>query len=188
MPPVVILPITGTVSFTSTGKETINDTRVHYSKIFNCESLQEKEIVVWGDITGAAGALQVWVEVSPVDYLLGDVDLNGVIEQADADLLSNYLAVNVSITDEEKVNADANGSGTLLAGDALLISQLVLGTIIRLPGQLFTQLATPSLLAIDGRLSLSWTTHSKFARVVCYAPTATAVAYWNVIVYVMGKE
>ena len=58
-------------------------------------------------------------------FLLGDVDLNGVVEQADAILLTHYLTEDPTavISDAGLINADVNMDGIIDMMDIALITQ-----------------------------------------------------------------
>lgn len=60
------------------------------------------------------------VEVEPV-YEMGDVDLNGVVDQADAQLLCDYVAGCAQLTEKQLGLADLNGDGVCNSVDAWLI-------------------------------------------------------------------
>ena len=64
------------------------------------------------------GTLEVMVE--PV-YEMGDVDLNGVVDRADAQLLCDYVSGYAQLTQKQLSLADMNGDGVCNSVDAWLI-------------------------------------------------------------------
>ena len=60
------------------------------------------------------------VEVEPV-YALGDVDMNGTLDAADAQLLCNYAIGAATLTDKQLALADMNADGVIDSTDAYLI-------------------------------------------------------------------
>ena len=60
------------------------------------------------------------VEVEPV-YALGDVDMNGTLDAADAQLLCNYAIGAATLTDKQLALADLNADGVIDSTDAYLI-------------------------------------------------------------------
>lgn len=53
----------------------------------------------------------------------------------------------------------------------------------------YTMLGTESILVLTGKSAIiSWTTHSKYARIAVQCPTASAIAYWDVTGWISGKS
>lgn len=67
--------------------------------------------------------------VEGVDYKLGDVDQNGKIEEADADLVLNYLVGKAGLTEQQLKAADINKDGKINSYDALMIKKYATGQI-----------------------------------------------------------
>ena len=59
--------------------------------------------------------------------ILGDVNLDGKVDNSDLDLLNNYLAKTVDLTDIQLAAADANSDGILSVGDAENIRLYITG-------------------------------------------------------------
>ena len=55
----------------------------------------------------------------------GDVDNDGELTEADAEMILNYDAGKIELTDEQEKNADVNGDGTVNAQDAIQILKIV---------------------------------------------------------------
>ena len=58
-------------------------------------------------------------------YLLGDADLNGIINIKDATYIQKYSAVLVTFSDKEFIAADANGTGTVNITDATVLQKFI---------------------------------------------------------------
>lgn len=63
----------------------------------------------------------------------GDIDGDGFVTSADADLAVKYYTGLVSLTPEQLARADVNGDGRVTPADAMLISQYVNGLINTFP-------------------------------------------------------
>ncbi|MBR4983990.1 MAG: hypothetical protein IKY94_15775 [Lachnospiraceae bacterium] len=67
----------------------------------------------------------------PAGLMYGDVDMNGILTDRDADYISEYLADNSVITDETKLAlADVNGDGVINGKDITRIRALVGGSSV----------------------------------------------------------
>src|ERR1700690_4339391 len=64
--------------------------------------------------------------------LNGDVNLDGVVNKTDVDVLSNYLVGNSTFV-PSPANADVNHNGVIDANDALMLLQFVNGLRASLP-------------------------------------------------------
>lgn len=73
-------------------------------------------------------AYQQWY-LEPVAYQRGDVNCDGVITTADAQLVLNYSVSAVTFSDLQKYLGDVNGDGKIDSNDALLINQIVAGIV-----------------------------------------------------------
>lgn len=62
---------------------------------------------------------------SVFSYLLGDADLNGIINIKDATYIQKYSAVLVTFSDKEFIAADANGTGTVNITDATVLQKFI---------------------------------------------------------------
>lgn len=67
--------------------------------------------------------------VEGVDYKLGDVDQNGKIEEADADLVLNYSVGKAGLTEQQLKAADINKDRKINSYDALMIKKYATGQI-----------------------------------------------------------
>ena len=80
--------------------------------------------------SGAASGL-VYIGITrntePHDFLLGDVDMNGVVNSADALLTLRYAMGLVELTPEQLERADMDGNGTVNSADALAILRVSMG-------------------------------------------------------------
>lgn len=63
------------------------------------------------------------------DYVLGDVNRDGEITQADADLVNNFYVGNTALTEQQIKAADVNKDGKVTPADATKIQQYINGTI-----------------------------------------------------------
>ncbi len=90
---------------------------------------------------------------------LGDIDGNGIIDTVDATMVSQYFALLIDLTPDQKIRADVNIDGKINATDSLAISKN-LGATCTLLGTLTSTL--PSCVISTGNSScpvtLSWTT------------------------------
>ena len=88
------------------------------------------DIAVVSGTMGAANAEYVVTYTSlytPPAGLLGDVDVNGVVDMGDVTALNAYLVNCGAVTDEGLGNADVNGDGAIDAYDSTLIAMIALG-------------------------------------------------------------
>lgn len=69
----------------------------------------------------------------PSGALCGDVDENGTVNLIDVVLLNKHLMVGTEISDQGKLNADANADGSLSAVDALNILKYAVDLLDSLP-------------------------------------------------------
>ncbi|MBR5948050.1 MAG: dockerin type I repeat-containing protein [Clostridia bacterium] len=69
----------------------------------------------------------------PVPTLLGDVDLDGNVDAADALLALRYVMGLVDLTEEQLAQAEVNGDGEITMMDCLLILRKVIGVIGSFP-------------------------------------------------------
>ena len=60
---------------------------------------------------------------------LGDINLDGVVNNADILMFADYLAGNVNLTDKQLLAADVNQDGEITCSDLALITQCVSGEI-----------------------------------------------------------
>ncbi|MCD7777698.1 MAG: dockerin type I domain-containing protein [Clostridiales bacterium] len=105
-----------TVQFTIADEVSVDSTNIEISVVeyaYNSTELAEDD-----EITVTAGTITFNVEI-----LRGDANGNGVVDIADAALISRYLAKLTDIDDENLENADANGNGAVDIADAALISR-----------------------------------------------------------------
>ena len=67
----------------------------------------------------------------PLDsgILIGDVDLNGVVNVFDATLVQKFSSSLVTLTNEQLANADANDDGTVNVFDATHIQRMIAGLV-----------------------------------------------------------
>jgi hypothetical protein len=68
-------------------------------------------------------------ELPEGNYQLGDINGDGVINQDDLDLLSNYILGYEGLSEKQKVLADINKDGILNTADTLKLSQYINGYI-----------------------------------------------------------
>ena len=71
--------------------------------------------------------LPEWTE--NVDYVVGDINGDGVINKEDLDLLGEFLTGKTSLTDRQMKSADVNRDGEIDTGDTLKLSKYVNGII-----------------------------------------------------------
>jgi len=64
---------------------------------------------------------------------VGDVDGDGLVTRADADMVGNYLAGNIKFTVGQQLAADVTGDGKISSKDALKIAQYAEGIITTFP-------------------------------------------------------
>lgn len=69
--------------------------------------------------------------VEGVDYVLGDVNGDGQITQADVDLVNEFYVGTASLTDKQLKAADVNKDGKITPADATKILQYIAGTITK---------------------------------------------------------
>ncbi len=79
------------------------------------------------DNTAYSDAALLIITEAETQFLLGDVDLNGVVEEADAILLAQFLTSdpNAVITDAGLINADVNQDGIIDLADITAITQMI---------------------------------------------------------------
>ncbi len=87
-------------------------------------TLNSTTVAGFADVPFSGNTLLVMNNVSVVQLRVGDTDFSGVIDQADADLLTTTL---VGGTDEPQYDVDANG--TVDQADLDLLNALLLGDI-----------------------------------------------------------
>jgi|GEM_PF-3944828 Listeria/Bacterioides repeat len=164
---------------------------------------------VWKPNTLSSGTMQ-WsnghihfVSGSTVLYRnFGDVNLDGVVNAADATLVLQYV-FNTTKPEIDIYNADVDRDGTITATDATIISQFVGGTLTNLPiysitynsnggsGSMSTQLtATSKQLATNtftrtGHTFGGWTTSS--TGYIKYKNGATVTPTGNLSLYAVWK-
>lgn len=63
----------------------------------------------------------------------GDLDNDGYVTEADANMIASYTVGNITLTPEQLKRADVDGNGTVDMGDAMRIAQYVAGTIDTFP-------------------------------------------------------
>lgn len=81
------------------------------------------------------------------DFLLGDVDLNGVVSTDDAVCVGSYDAGYLSLTDEKMTAADVNLDGNVTIADAVRIVRFVAGDIDTLaPGEAVADATTTIMM------------------------------------------
>ena len=59
----------------------------------------------------------------------GDVDGDGYVTDADANLVSDYTVGNATLTSEQLIRADVNGDGNVTITDSMLIGRYAAGLI-----------------------------------------------------------
>ena len=64
-----------------------------------------------------------------IDYKLGDVDLNGQIEENDGDVVLQYDVGKIGLTEQQLKAADVNKDGNVNPHDALMIKKYAAGQI-----------------------------------------------------------
>lgn len=69
----------------------------------------------------------------PPGTSLGDVDGDGIVSKADADLVAAYSVGNVQLTQDQHDRADVNCDGIVNIVDALLIAQYAEGNRVSFP-------------------------------------------------------
>ena len=72
--------------------------------------------------------------------MMGDIDNNGIIDNADSQLAQYYAIDLVTLTDNQKLVADVNGDGYVTTYDASLIQQKIMGTVVEFPNGAFSHL------------------------------------------------
>jgi len=65
--------------------------------------------------------------------LYGDVNGDGVISNADADLILQYSTLMTDLDQYQKIAADVNGDGKVTTLDSLMVRRLVAGCIDSFP-------------------------------------------------------
>ena len=63
-----------------------------------------------------------------IKLLMGDIDMNGIINSKDYAMLKRYVLKTLSLTDEQVAVADLNGDGKVNSLDYLILKRIVLGT------------------------------------------------------------
>ncbi len=69
------------------------------------------------------------------DVLLGDANLDGVVDSADTTLIYRYVLGSANLTDEQLAAADVNGDGSVNSADTTMVYRYVLGLIPELGAQ-----------------------------------------------------
>ena len=72
-------------------------------------------------------ALRKRVLVGGTNYELGDVNLDGVVNEKDAMLIMSFLGGGTSFTEEQKKLADTNQDGTINYNDTMIITDMIEG-------------------------------------------------------------
>lgn len=72
--------------------------------------------------------------------MMGDIDNNGTIDNADVLLVQYYASELVTLTDSQKLVADVSGDGYVTTYDATLIQQKILGIVVEFPNGAFSHL------------------------------------------------
>lgn len=66
-------------------------------------------------------------DLIPREQLMGDVNMDGVVDVADAILLMQYLAGSANLSEAQLALADVNGDGKVNIGDVTIIMQMTIG-------------------------------------------------------------
>ena len=106
---------TNTFTAPSTGSYTLKWT---YSKD---SSVNTGTDTAWVDNVYVPGYVQ------EIDYIPGDVDMNGVVEASDALLALRYAMAIITLSDLQIEIGDMDGDGVLTASDALVILRMAMG-------------------------------------------------------------
>ncbi len=106
----------------------------------------------YGSLDSAlATTASVTVHVNPVvSTLLGDANLDGVVNIIDAQQIARYVSGLTTFTDQQKQNADVNRDGVITTVDADLISKYSVGLITSFPALTATLLGDANL---DGAIN-----------------------------------
>ena len=72
--------------------------------------------------------------------MMGDIDNNGTIDNADVLLVQYYASELATLTDSQKLVADVSDDGYVTTYDATLIQQKILGTVVEFPNGAFSHL------------------------------------------------
>ena len=78
--------------------------------------------------TNAEDAEQT-LDTASSDFILGDVDMDGMVSARDAVQVQRYLAGIIDFDDIQKTRADTNGDGKINIFDATRIQKYVAGVI-----------------------------------------------------------
>ncbi len=100
------------ITFTSSN---INIVRIENGYIYAVGNGEATITAKYGDMIS-----QMVVVVTNEDYLLGDLDKNGIVNANDAALILDLYKYG-NVTDEEKIIGDLDGNGIINANDAALI-------------------------------------------------------------------
>ena len=75
---------------------------------------------------GDGTAILITTEV-PFTYILGDTNLDGILNVLDIVLIVNYILGNTDFTNEQQIIADINEDGTQNILDVVLLVNIILG-------------------------------------------------------------
>lgn len=71
--------------------------------------------------------MQMWL-LEKINFCCGDVDKNGVLEQADADMIQQYIEGLILLSESQKYLADVNGDGNISIEDVNKVVNKITGT------------------------------------------------------------
>ena len=111
-----------TVTFTISEDCPQNTTFEFSVNIENCELIDNDTTTVLDLIIEP-----VSFKVNHSSYIIGDVNMNGVIESADATLILRHIVGLTVLSGEQLVLADCNCSDSIEAGDATIVLRIVVG-------------------------------------------------------------
>lgn len=69
--------------------------------------------------------------------MMGDIDNNGTIDYDDVNLVQQYIANLISLTNEQLIVADVNGDGNISIADARNIQKMYYGLITEFDNGMF---------------------------------------------------
>ncbi len=205
--------------------EFINDTAVHYSSGVTCDvydwkSFQVSLIDQSGHV-GAAPNLSIWIEaaLTPVESVTwvssagrpgpqgqGDVNGDGMVTQADVDLIAQIIALTYVPSPAETFRADVNGDGVIDVLDIGAAQRLIAGNLVPsviAPGwptlvvsmPTFGQVRAPLVVAGAGAavateraLAMMFDEYCCYARLCIQAASVVAGASWQAKVYFASKS
>ena len=79
----------------------------------------------WDNYTIQIEALFTKLEVDISDYTLGDVNMDGVLDQSDLDLVYGYIGGNNQLTAKQFKLADMNGDGNVTTQDYVILNNII---------------------------------------------------------------